>query len=112
MTLSVSDSGGGAGSATITVGDRSNALSITKTANTSEVIAGQEIQYTITYNNTGTGTYNHLSLEDDYDESHLEIVSIPSQCSDSGGKLSCSVASLDSGATGSLSYTMKAKELP
>jgi len=98
--------------ATLKVLPRPNTLTITKVADVVEVIAGDSVVYTITYGNTGSAPYNTVTITDDYDESLLDITSVPGGCSNSGGILTCNIGVLAGGATGTITYTAKAKDIP
>jgi len=108
-TLFVTESGGASNTATITVKERPNALRITKTANLSEVMPGDRILYTITYENSERGAYQNVTIEDDYDEELVELLSAPENCSDDSGILTCTIGVLNGNTEGNFSYSMKAR---
>lgn len=112
-TLTVTDGGCPltAVTATIKVLPRPNTLFITKTADIIEVVSGGIINYTITYGNTGAAPYNTITITDDYDENLITITTIPEGCSDSGAVITCNIGVLEGGASETITYTARAKDL-
>ena len=53
----------------------------------------------------------NVTIEDDYDETRLEIVSPPPGCSDDGKKFTCTIGVLAPGEIRTIKYTAKANVL-
>jgi len=83
-------------------------LSIEKTADPSSADPGDTIEYTITYENTGCGAVNNVTIEDDPDEAY--IADIPAISISDGGNydgdiITWNIGTLDPGESGSVTYT-------
>jgi hypothetical protein len=66
---------------------------------------GDTLEYTISYNNTGTTAVTGAVISDDYDEALLDgPVQVSGSGTDSGGVLTWNLGDLAAGASGSVSY--------
>ncbi|WP_423126834.1 gliding motility-associated C-terminal domain-containing protein [Gaoshiqia sp. Z1-71] len=83
-------------------------LAITKTADKIIVFPGDEVVYTINYTNIGNRTAIGLTLTDDYNEDYMTVLDAGSGTdSEPAGLLSWSLPDLASGASATITYTLK-----
>lgn len=103
--VSIVDANGKTGSAKIFVNGSSNGkLNIQKVSSITSVGSGGTITYSITYRNDGTTAYTALTLTDDYDETMVRISKLPSNCTDDGKQIACSVGLLSPGQSKQVTY--------
>ncbi|MCW0484817.1 hypothetical protein, partial [Gaoshiqia sediminis] len=81
-------------------------LAITKTASKLIVQPGEEVEYTISYENIGNRTAIGIALTDDYDETYMTVVDAAGG-TESAGTLIWDLPDLLPGENGSLTYTMQ-----
>jgi uncharacterized repeat protein (TIGR01451 family) len=84
-------------------------LTIDKTANTTEALAGSAVSYTITIRNTGGQDVKDAVLTDDYPEQYINITD-PGGASDSGGKLTWNLGTLKANSTTVVRYNARLKQ--
>jgi len=82
------------------------ALAIQKQGNVTQVAPGGNVVYTVTYTNTGNATATGLTITDPV-PTGFTFISSP-DCSESGGTITCSVADLAAGGSGSVQFTLQA----
>ncbi|MDA1292261.1 MAG: DUF11 domain-containing protein, partial [bacterium] len=83
-------------------------LTIDKTANTSEALAGSSVSYTITIRNTGGSDISDAILTDDYPEQYVDITDTGGG-SDAGGRLTWNLGTLRSNSTTVVRYNVRLK---
>lgn len=81
-------------------------LRLTKTANKMNIGVGENVIFTLNYNNNGPVEARNVVITDDYDETRLSISSLPAGCTNNGSIITCTIsADVASGAGGSIQYT-------
>jgi len=80
-------------------------LKLSKTSSKDPVNAGDELVYTITYENVGTGVASTVTLEDDL-PADVTFKSASNGGSELGGKVTWNLADLSAGAHGSVTVTV------
>jgi uncharacterized repeat protein (TIGR01451 family) len=83
-------------------------LTIDKTANTTEALAGTHVSYTITIRNTGGSDLTNAVLTDDYPEQYVNITDT-GRGSDTGGRLTWNLGTLRANSTTVVRYNARLK---
>ena len=84
-------------------------LTIDKTANTTEALAGSSVSYTIIIRNTGGQDIQNAVLTDDYPEQYVNITD-PGRGSDTGGRLTWNLGTLRANSTTVVRYNARLKQ--
>ncbi|KAF8055670.1 hypothetical protein HT031_006692 [Scenedesmus sp. PABB004] len=82
-------------------------MAITKTASASSVLIGNQLNYTLTATNAGSGPATGVVVTDTLPAGLLFVSATPSNCSASGNKVTCGPSNVAAGA--SVVYVLRAK---
>ncbi|MFZ5428613.1 MAG: HYR domain-containing protein, partial [Bacteroidota bacterium] len=87
-------------------------VKITKTANPASVDPGGMITYTLFYENIGNAAATGVSIEDDYNETYLDVINAAGgDYTTTPGIIKWNIGTLATGASGTITYTLQAKDL-
>ena len=85
-------------------------LTIGKSASPTSASPGDTVDYTITYENTGTATLHNITIVDDPDETYIDGISdISDGGTYDGDTITWNIGTLDPGDNGSVTYTATLK---
>ncbi|MBZ9572980.1 DUF11 domain-containing protein [Patescibacteria group bacterium] len=84
-------------------------LSLSKSVDKSTAQEGDILTYTLSYQNTGSGSATGVGLSDDFDENYLDIYDA-SGGTVSGGKINWNIGNLGAGSSGTKIFKVKVKD--